>query len=94
MADPDLQISGGGGGWGWSPKFYLLLFGPQFGLILRREGKTTLDPLLISYLRMSLTSLYEYGRFPFVRIDRPDLFRRNDNQFPFNQNSLAKSVKS
>ena len=37
---------------------------------------------------------HEYGRFPFVRIDRPDLFRRNDNQFPFNQNSPAKSVKS
>ena len=37
---------------------------------------------------------HEYGRFPFVRIDRPDLFRRNDNQFPFNQNCLAKSVKS
>ena len=60
----------------------------------KEEGETTLDPPLISYHRMSLTSLHEYGRFPFVRIDRPDLFRRNDNQFPFNQNSPAKSGKS
>ena len=42
----------------------------------------------------SATDFYEYGRFPFVRIDRPDLFGRNDNQFPFNQNSPARSVKS
>ena len=76
---------------------FFLLFGPQFGLIIMEGGgggAATLDPLLISYHRMSLTSLYEYARFPFVRIDRPDLFRRNDNQFPFNQNSPAKSVKS
>ena len=33
------------------------------------------------------------GRFPFVRTDRPDHSRRNDN-FPFNQNSPARSVKS
>ena len=52
----------------------------------REGGAATLDPPLISYLRMSLTSLYEYGHFPFVRIDRPDLLRRNNSQFPFNQN--------
>ena len=33
------------------------------------------------------------GRFPFVRTDRPDHYRSNDN-FPFNQNSPARSVKS
>ena len=33
------------------------------------------------------------GRLPFVRTDRPDHSRRNDN-FPFNQNSPARSVKS
>ena len=76
---------------------FFLLFGPQFGLMIMEGGgggEATFDPPLISYLRMSLTSLYEYGRFPFVRIDRPDLIRRNNNQFPFNQNSPAKSVKS
>ena len=57
-------------------------------------GAATLDPPLTSYLRMPLTSLYEYGRFLFVRIDRPDLFRRIDSQFAFNQNSPARSVKS
>ena len=75
---------------------FFLLFGPQFGLIIMEGGGgggavATLDPLLISYHRMSLTSLYEYGRFPFVRIDRPDLFRRNNNQFLFNQNQLNQS---
>ena len=54
-------------------------------------GAATFDPPLISYLRMSLTRLYEYGRFPFVRIDPPDPFCRNDNQFPFNQNQLNQS---
>ena len=33
------------------------------------------------------------GRLPFVSTDRPDHSRRNDN-FPFNQNSPARSVKS
>ena len=33
------------------------------------------------------------GRLPFVRSDRSDHSRRNDN-FPFNQNSPARSVKS
>ena len=33
------------------------------------------------------------GRFPFVRTDRPDHFSCNDN-FHFNQNSPARSVKS
>ena len=77
--------------------FFFLPFWPEFGLIIMEGGgggEATLDPPLISYLRMSLTSLYEYGRFPYVRSDRPDLFRRNNNQFPFNQNSPAKSVKS
>ena len=74
---------------------FFLLFGPQFGLIIMEGGgggAATLDPPLFSYHRMSLTSLYEYGRFPFVRIDRPDLFRRNDNQFLFNQNQLNQSI--
>ena len=35
----------------------------------------------------------DLGGFPFVRTDRPDLSRRSDN-FPFNQNSPARSVKS
>ena len=45
---------------------FFLLFGPQFGLIIMgagREGKTTLDPPLISYHRMSLTSLMNMGAF-------------------------------
>ena len=33
------------------------------------------------------------GRFPFVRTDRQDHFRRNEN-FTFNQNYPARSVKS
>ena len=33
------------------------------------------------------------GRFPFVRTDRPEHSCSNDN-FPFNQNSPARSVKS
>ena len=33
------------------------------------------------------------GRFQFVRTDRPEHSRSNDN-FPFNQNSPARSVKS
>lgn len=33
------------------------------------------------------------GRFPFVGIDRPDHFRRNEN-FTFKQNYPARSVKS
>ena len=67
VANPDLQISGGGGGVG--VVIFFLLFGPQFGLI-RMEGGgggvATLDPPLISYHWMSLTSLYEYGRFPLI----------------------------
>ena len=56
---------------------FFLLFGPQFGLIIMEGGggwgaAATLDPPLISYHRMSLTSVCEYGCFPFVRIDRPD----------------------
>ena len=35
----------------------------------------------------------DLGSFPFVRTYRPDHSHRNDN-FPFNQNSLARSVKS
>ena len=67
MADPDLQISGGGEGVG--VVIFSLLFGPQFGLIRMeggRGGVATLDPPLISYHWMSLTSLYEYGRFPLI----------------------------
>ena len=33
------------------------------------------------------------GRFPFVRTDRPDHFRRNEN-FTFDQSYPARSVKS
>ena len=33
------------------------------------------------------------GRFPFVRTDRPGHYRRNEN-FTFNQNYPARSVKS
>ena len=35
MADPDLQIRGGGG---WSQKNFFWLFGPQFGLRIRGGG--------------------------------------------------------
>ena len=74
-------MEGGGGG-----HFFPAL---QFGLILMQGGGRGGG----GYLG-SATDFYEYGRFPFVRIDRPDLFGRNDNQFPFNQNSPARSVKS
>ena len=67
---------------------FFLLFRPQFGLIIMEGGGGG-----GGYLG-SATDFYEYGCFPFVIIDRPDLIRRNDNQFPFNQNSPAKSVKS
>ena len=45
---------------------FFLLVGPQFGLIIMEGGgggAATLDLPLISYHRMSLTSLYEYGAF-------------------------------
>ena len=86
VANPDLQISGGGSH--FFPALRASVWSNNNG---GGRAAATLDPPLISYHRMSLTSLYEYGRFPFVRIDRPDLFRRNDNQFPFNQNQLNQS---
>ena len=47
--------------------------------------------LLIVRLERGKLKIY-LGRFPFVTTDRPDHSRRNNN-FPFNQNSPARSVK-
>ena len=44
MADPDLQIRGGGRG-GWSPKNVFWSFGPQFGLKIRGGQAPQAPPL-------------------------------------------------
>ena len=43
--------------------------------------------------RVNLRTKPNKGRFPFVRTDRPDHSRRNEN-FTVDQNYLSRSVKS
>ena len=61
---------------------------------LRAQNKdigAALQMLLLNYICNA--GYLVLGRFPFVRTDRPDHSRRSDN-FSFNQNSPARSVKS
>ena len=56
-------------------------------------GRPELLVMIGWYLSWIPSTNHNLGHFPFVRTDRPDHSHRNDN-FPFNQNYPARSVKS